>query len=176
MGSSNLVVTDHPPKIIYPAPPFIQAAVTVTTYTKTTELDLILKAARVKTPKIDSQLYNRLGWAWGEDDTSFTEIPDIWGAWKDSGGAEAVNTGDFGLLQLGTGDTYYSDVKDTGDTDNKTLTITIDKYGSGTGSQGTIEWRGSSTSFAWDDASPSWETYTGSTAKTWRYVQVRLSK
>jgi hypothetical protein len=161
LTTNSLTVSPHPP-MIYPTPPSIMLEVTAITYTKSTSLDV--------------ELYNMVGWAWGQQDTTNVEIPEIWDKWKIAGGDPAMFDSSWGNLQLGGGDTYYSDVRDFGDATAKTLEITVDKYGSGTGTQGDIYWRGHADSFNWDAETPSWEEYTGATSKEWRYIQVRVSK
>jgi hypothetical protein len=65
-------------------------------------------------------------------------------------------------------------VIDTGNTKSKTITISIDRYGTGVGI-GVIYIRGQATTFAQDAASPSWEEYTAPVAKTWRWIKVKLA-
>lgn len=148
----------------------------VETITKTLILDAILKFVKTKTLDLTTDIYRMVGWAWGQQNTSYVEIPEIWSTWKKVGGATATYDTVFGLLQLKSGETFYSDVKDIGSSLARLLTIDIDKYGSGSGTQGTIEWRGSVTSFLWNDGSPSWGNYPdGGSIEDWRYVQVRVT-
>jgi hypothetical protein len=145
----------------------------------TLDLDAILSlaiATQTKTLEVTADVYDMLGWAWGHSDTSFVEIPEKWTVWKAVGGGAATYDTAYGLLQLKSGEVFYSDVKDIGSVLDRLLTIDIDKYGSGSGTQGTIEWRGSTTSFAWDAGSPSWSVYSpGGSVENWRYVQVRVT-
>jgi hypothetical protein len=143
--------------------------------TKLIDLDAILQLLGTKSIGLDADIYDMVGWVWGQQNTSYVEIPEIWDKWKIAGGNPAVFDSSWGKLQLGDGDMYYSDVRDFGDADAKTLEITIDKYGAGTGTQGDIYWRGQAASFDWDAGSPAWEEYTSSASKEWRYVQVRVS-
>ncbi len=145
------------------------------TKSETLDLDALLRLLKSKTLDLDADIYNLIGWAWGQSDTSYVEIPEIWSQWKDSEGNPAIYDTVWGKLQFGPGDVYYSDVRDYGDATEKTLEITIDKYGSGSGDSGSVYWRGQAGSFAWDAGAPAWEEYTGATAKSWRYVQVRVT-
>ncbi len=63
---------------------------------------------------------------------------------------------------------------DTGNVLSKVVTISTDRYGTGVGI-GAIYIRGQATSFAQDAGSPAWEVYTVPTAKTWRWIQVKLA-
>jgi hypothetical protein len=145
----------------------------------TLDLDAVLQFALdiiTKTLDVTADVYNMLGWAWGHSDTSFVEIPEKWTVWKAVGGGAATYDTAYGLLQLKSGEVFYSDVKDIGSVLDRLLTIDIDKYGSGSGTQGTIEWRGSTTSFVWNAGSPSWGVYPdGGSIEDWRYVQVRVT-
>jgi hypothetical protein len=148
----------------------------IQTYTKTLDLDALLKFIKTEDVDLAADIYDMLGWAWGQSNTSYVEIPEVWATWKEVGGAPATYNAEFGLLQLKSGETFYSDVKDIGSSTDRLLTIDIDKYGSGSGTQGTIEWRGSTTSFVWDAGSPSWNVYpAGGSIENWRYVQVRVT-
>jgi hypothetical protein len=140
----------------------------------TLDLDAVLQFALdiiTKTLDVTADVYNMLGWAWGHSDTSFVEIPEKWTVWKAVGGGAATYDTAYGLLQLKSGEVFYSDVKDIGSVLDRLLTIDIDKYGSGSGTQGTIEWRGSTTSFVWNAGSPSW-------ARWWfnRRLEIRTSE
>jgi len=112
------------------------------------------------------------GWTWGEESpTPEAGLP--WSLWKKSTGDTADYDSIWGLLTLESGETFYSDVRDFGNDTLKSLEILTDQYQTGSGS-GTVEWRGSATSFTWDAAAPSWEAYAPG-AKAWRYVQVRVT-
>ena len=90
--------------------------------------------------------------------------------------ADARDSGDYGRLQLGVGESFVGPVMNTGSTDRKWLRITTDDYPTGLGS-GTIYLRGQDTSFNQDAdevTGPTWEVYTGLKSQTWRYMQVRV--
>jgi len=87
---------------------------------------------------------------------------------------DARDSGNWGELQLGSGEEFVSDVKDMGSVLTRYLILTYDDYASGSGS-GTLYWRGQAAGFDIDDdevSGPTWEEYTGPANKTWRYVQV----
>ena len=76
-----------------------------------------------------------------------------------------------------TGLDVVSDVKDTGGTRDKGITITYDDYETGSLGPGTIWWRGSSTLFAQDSneiVGPVWQLYTGTKLTGSRYIQVKV--
>ena len=118
-----------------------------------------------------------IGWTWGAAEAD-PETPAPWSFWtfKESL-TDAPDTGDWGQLALGCGHSLVSNVIDTGNTDNKDLTISFDDYASGSGA-GDIYWRGDSTSFNQDDDEldgPAWEEYTGPATKNWRYIQIMVT-
>lgn len=67
----------------------------------------------------------------------------------------------------------YGSVVDSGDATEKHFTVTPNKYAAG--STPVIMIRGSVSSFAWDDGSPSWSVYSGVVTQSWRYVQLMLT-
>jgi len=113
------------------------------------------------------------GWAWGEESPS--EVAVSWSVWSDgaSGGITVSGDSDWGKAILGSAEIGHSDVKDTGNTIAKLLTVTKDKYGTGQGSH-TVYIRGQAGTFSQDDGTPSWEEYTAPVYKTWQYVQVKI--
>jgi hypothetical protein len=117
-------------------------------------------------------VYFNTGWTWGEEHPLVQEGAP-WDEWKDALGSPAVFDSSWGRLQLLAGETFYSSVKDFRTAVLKHLEIVVNAYQTGTGI-GTIEWRGSATSFAWDAVLPAWEPYASGT-KAWRYVQVRVT-
>jgi hypothetical protein len=115
------------------------------------------------------------GLAWGEETPTESEIAAPWSVWSDGAGGTPTITGDqdWGILSIDTADEGRSNVYDFGDSVSRTYTLTLNRYGSGTGTP-VVQIRGQNTSFLQDDVSPSWETYSTPVAKTWRYVQVRI--
>ena len=115
------------------------------------------------------------GLAWGEETPTESEIAAPWSVWSDGAGGTPTITGDqdWGILSIDTIDEGRSNVYDFGNSVSRTYTLTLNRYGSGTGTP-VVQIRGQNTSFLQDDGSPSWETYSAPVAKTWRYVQVRI--
>lgn len=110
-------------------------------------------------------------YAFGEQTPTNGETAISWATWEGSG----VVTGDpnWGKLGLAVGQNGYSRVYDFGNELGKLITITHNLYGTGQGTA-TTEIRGQAASFLATDGTPTWETYTTPTTKTWRYIQVRL--
>ena len=100
-----------------------------------------------------------------------------WQTWSD--GAASVPTiigdQDWGQIELELDEEGRSRVYDFGDTDERTIVVTRDRYEVGQGTS-TAQIRGQNTPFVQDDVSPSWENYVGPTNKTWRYIQGRSIK
>ncbi len=115
------------------------------------------------------------GLAWGEENPTQSEIAAPWSVWSDGAGGTPTITGDqdWGILNIDTDDEGRSNVYDFGDSVSRTYVLTLNRYGSGSGTP-VVQIRGQNTSFLQDDVSPSWETYSVPVAKTWRYVQVRI--
>jgi len=113
------------------------------------------------------------GWTWGEQAPD-PETAVEWSVWKVKESAnDARDSGDWGMLQLESGELFVSDVKDRGNTDTQYLTLSYDDYSVGSGS-GTLYWRGQAATFNYDDnevAGPTWETYSPGN-KDWRYIQL----
>ena len=82
-------------------------------------------------------------------------------------------TGDPNYGCLVIGEECYGPVVDLGTALSRQYTITKDKYDTGHG-EVTLYIRGSADPFAWDDESPSWEEYTTTITRSWRYVQLRI--
>jgi len=99
-----------------------------------------------------------------------------WAVWSDGAGGKPVIQYDpnWGKIKLETSQVGHSNVIDTGDTQNKTLTVTPDVYGAGSGVGG-VYIRGQATSFNQDAALPAWELYSGPVTKAWRWIQVKLT-
>jgi hypothetical protein len=118
------------------------------------------------------------GLAFGEQNPSQGESPVSWQTWSDGAGSTPSITGDsdWGKLSLGLNDEGRSRVYDFGDTTNRTITLTENRYGTGSGTA-TLQMRGQETSFNQDDGEPpNWENYSTPVNKTWRYIQVREMK
>ena len=115
-----------------------------------------------------------VGWTWGEQNPD-PETAVEWSVWKIKETiSDARDSGNWGELQLGSGEEFVSDVKDMGSVLTRYLILTYDDYASGSGS-GTLYWRGQAAGFDPEDneiVGPAWEEYTGPANKTWRYVQV----
>jgi hypothetical protein len=115
--------------------------------------------------------------AWGEQNPNSPENAQPWTDWDDGAGG-AVHVEDdpsWGQLALNLNDIGHSDVIYAGVTGvTRNYTITLNKYGSTYGGSFTTYIRGQETSFAQDDATPSWEVYSGTISRQWAYVQVKL--
>ncbi|GAG04678.1 unnamed protein product [marine sediment metagenome] len=115
------------------------------------------------------------GETWGEQNPS-PEDPEPWTTWvfKETT-TEARNTGSWGILQLASGESMVSSVRDFGSSAARHLRITWDDYDPGTGTF-TLYWRGQNTTFDKDDdeiTGPTWVAYpTGGQNKSWRYAQI----
>lgn len=114
------------------------------------------------------------GLAFGEQ-SPVGEDPISWQTYSDGAGSvpEIEGDVDWGKIVLEGAEAGYSAVYDFFNADTRNYTLEVDKYGAGSGS-GTVQIRGSATSFAQDDGAPAWETYTGAIERDWQYVQVRL--
>jgi len=114
-------------------------------------------------------------YCWGEE--SPDETPESWDTWSDGAAGSPVIDGDadWGKLRLRHefGDIGHGPVKDLGSVENRWVVLTLDKYGSGSGSSKAYI-RGQNSSFNQDDGSPAWEEYTGVVQKTWQYIQVKV--
>jgi antitoxin component of RelBE/YafQ-DinJ toxin-antitoxin module len=144
--------------------------------TVTTSIDAVLKETGLTvTASLDAILFALGGFAFGEESPNQDENPESWATWSDGGAGLPTITGDadWGKLSLGDGEIGHSLVKNTGDTDNKLITVTRDRYGSGSGNVN-IYIRGQAGSFGQDDGSPSWEAYSTPVAKVWQYVQLKV--
>jgi hypothetical protein len=115
------------------------------------------------------------GTVWGyQTPTGFTG--ESWSTWKTAAGGAAVVDGDadWGKLNL-TSTNHYGPVKDTGNSRGKRFVIKRDSIGTGLGTVNLFI-RGSTTSFAAADGSPSWEAYSAPVNRVWRYVQAKAEK
>jgi hypothetical protein len=119
-----------------------------------------------------SAFFRGVTWGYSSD---FFEEEDEWSVWQFiGGGAARFSGGDFGKLELAKDESVVSDVHDLKKIGYKYLTLAEDLYGTGSGSAGSIQWRGSNTPFNPLDGAPSWEDYIPAN-KNWRYVQVKYS-
>ena len=112
---------------------------------------------------------------WGEAAPDADEQDLSWSLWQTAPATPVVVSGDgsWGKLTAYSGETCYSSVVDMGSSAARHFTVQRDKYGTGSGNV-TISIRGSATSFAQHDGSPSWSTYTVVVTQTWRYVQLKI--
>lgn len=83
-----------------------------------------------------------------------------------------VGDADWGQLSLNSGQEARSRVYEYPDAKLRQYTINRDVYGTGSGSV-TFYIRGSTTAFAQDDNTVTWNTYSGPTKQSWQYVQIR---
>lgn len=122
----------------------------------------------------DHEFDSPLGYTWGEQ-TPSPESAIEWTEWEvKETGADARDSGAWGILRLAVNEEFVSDVKDLGSAESRNLALSYDDYASGLGS-GTLYWRGQAASFFQDDdevSGPTWELYSVPTNKSWRYVQV----
>lgn len=116
---------------------------------------------------VDAITYGAAAVVDGEAKRKWTE-----GVWRYIDSTIPVTDTDYGVMKLSSGDEVYSVVEDLSSSGN-IITITHDKYGSTSGTF-TVYIRGSSTLFAWDDALPSWQEYTDTLTKGWRYIQLKV--
>jgi len=116
------------------------------------------------------------GLAFGEENPTEGEIPTSWQTWSDGVGGIPDVTGDadWGKLHLDLDEQGRSKVYDFGNSDDRGITITENRYEAGSGSA-TIQIRGHDTVFLQDDIAPVWENYTVTVNKTWRFIQVRTT-
>jgi hypothetical protein len=120
----------------------------------------------------------KAGLAFGEQTVSQGESPVPWPTWDDGAAGAVTVTGDanWGQLTLSVGKEGRSAVYDLGDANPRTYTLTLNRYGSGSGTS-TLQIRGKTTSFTIDEGEPpNWATYTVPTLQSWRYIQVREIK
>lgn len=73
------------------------------------------------------------------------------------------------------GTPVYGPVVDRGESNEQVFTITVDKYGAGSGAVNVFI-RGSASSFGQHDVSPAWQAYTAPVQDFWRYIQVKLEE
>jgi len=96
-----------------------------------------------------------------------------WNAWSGDGD---VTTDPWDTITFNMGDEGVSQVIDLVFSCLRRITLTANEYDDGSGSPGKIYIRGSESEFYHADASPSWEEYTESIERTWRFIQVRVTK
>jgi hypothetical protein len=117
------------------------------------------------------------GIAYGVAAPDSPEVATSWTNWEVSNGVPATISGDadYGDVELTGSTPIYSNVADMGDANSKTITITANKYGAAGGAY-TVEIRGSATTFAKWDGSPSYSTYSTPVTQAWRYAQLKLTR
>jgi len=117
------------------------------------------------------------GVAWGEENPGGTVSGISWTTWQKSTGVNEQVIGDIDWGQLNTYDfIHVSNVYDTELTSTANFQISTNSWQAGSGS-GTLYIRGDTSSFLWDDGSPSWiETTTASSLddRDWRYLQLKV--
>ena len=112
------------------------------------------------------------GICWGEENPDPGEEAKSWQYWEVTAGVKVTVDGDadWGKCSIPLYDIVRGDVVDLGSAESRTFTATVNKYG--TGDTPLVHVRGSATSFARFDESPSWSTLP--TVQAWRYVQLRM--
>ena len=115
------------------------------------------------------------GVVWGEENPTEGEEKYGWNSWSDGVGG-TPEASEWGTMCLELGSQALSPVVHFGDGNLQTVSVTLGRYALSPGDQGSFDVyiRGQNTIFNQDDGSPSWEAYTGSAAKTWEYIQIRL--
>jgi hypothetical protein len=115
--------------------------------------------------------------AFGEQNPTLGEDPVSWQTFTNGAGVipDVVGDVDWGKLKLDLlGQEGRSAVYDLGAAATRKFTLTENRYGTGA-ETATIQIRGDTSSFAQDDVTPAWETYTAPASKGYRYVQVRAT-
>jgi len=119
----------------------------------------------------------KAGLAFGANSVTAGESPVPWPTW-DNGAAGAITvSGDanWGKMELDIGEEGRSAVYDLGDANPRTYTLTLNRYGTGSGTS-TLQIRGQAAAFVQDDNVLAWTTYTVPILESWRYIQVREIK
>lgn len=122
-----------------------------------------------------------MGLEWGEHYP--VEAVDVygWTEWKLEDGSAptfnppigmGVSVADWGKLILYPSELVYSSVKSM-PSGTRTVEVEKNRYGFCVGNVD-VWIRGSSTTFDWDDGSPSWSLYTSPVSVDWSYVQLRV--
>lgn len=115
------------------------------------------------------------GKAFGVQSPTQGETAVSWQTWSD--GSSNVPTidgdADWGKLKLDlSGEEGRSAVYDLGSEATRKFTLTENRYGTGE-EDATLQYRTDTSSFAQDDASPAWTTYSAPFSVNCRYVQIR---
>jgi len=76
-------------------------------------------------------------------------------------------------MVLETSEEGRSPIYDFGNENERTISMTYDRYEAGSGGPGLLQIRGQATVFLQNDVSPAWETYVGPVNKTWKFIQIR---
>ena len=141
----------------------------------------INKMDRAHHLQIDTKLSNSLispsGWVWGYNGAALSLLEESWITWMDDGTSTvATNTGDWGQLRITGLDKFVSPVKDTGDSNSKTITLEYDTYDTGSSNGNKyIWWRGDYSPFKQDNIVIPWTVYTTAFVTTKRYFQVKVA-
>jgi hypothetical protein len=112
--------------------------------------------------------------AFGEQNPTQGETAVSWQTWSNGSGSIPNVSGDidWGKLNLElSGEEGRSAVYDLGNASTRTFTLTLNRYGTGTG-VAISQIRGDISSFTQDSVVPVWEEYTAPISRYWRYVQV----
>ena len=146
--------------------------------TRSSNLDALLqKIGETVSTTLDAILFALTGYAFGEQSPNQGEGAESWATWSDGDGGLPVITGDadWGKIELGENDVGHSAVKDLGSGLSRTLTVTRDRYGTGSGNINTYI-RGQAGTFLQDAASPSWAAYSNPIVEAWQYVQIKIER
>jgi hypothetical protein len=113
----------------------------------------------------------------GEQNPTLGEIPVSWQTWDNGSGVVPVISGDvnWGKIQLSSGEEGRSLVYDLGMIEQRLITITENRYGTGQGIA-VLQYRCSDTVFLPTDNVLSWTNYTGIFSSIFRFIQVRATK
>ena len=104
-------------------------------------------------------------------------MPVSWQTWSDGVGGIPTISGDadWGKLSLDLDDEGRSKVYDFGSSMFLQITLTENRYGTGSGTA-TLQYRVSADTFLQDDVAPDWVNYSTPITDTFRYIQVRVIK
>ena len=111
---------------------------------------------------------------WGHTPVDADEEAQEWPRFQTAVDTPITVSGDpdWGKAVISDGTPGRSNVLNLGDSNARTFTIIQNKYG--TGDEGNAYIRGSATSFAQHDGTPSWELYSTPIVRNWQYVQISI--
>ena len=120
------------------------------------------------------------GLEWGEPEPYDNVEKYPWSEWRTQDGVPARYTPvggsseGWGCLIIFPGETYYSTVKPI-PAGSKPLRVFVNKYRQVCQAGNVnVYIRGDTSSFLWDDVSPSWNLYTSPTIQSWEYAQLKI--